>query len=35
MGLPRTLRGADGTAAIAARGYAAILAEHVAPVPVV
>lgn len=35
VGLPLTLRGADGAAASAARSYAAILAEHVAPVPVV
>ena len=35
VGLPRTLRGADGSAARAARGYAAALAERIAPVPVV
>jgi putative Holliday junction resolvase len=35
VGLPLTLRGADGAAAAAARSYAAVLAEHVAPVPVV
>jgi putative Holliday junction resolvase len=35
VGLPLTLRGADGAAAAAARSYAALLAEHIAPVPVV
>jgi putative Holliday junction resolvase len=35
VGLPLTLRGADGAAAAAARSYAATLAEHIAPVPVV
>lgn len=35
VGLPRTLRGADGSAARAARSYAAELAARIAPVPVV
>lgn len=35
VGLPRTLRGADGSAARAARAYAAVLAGRIAPVPVV
>ncbi len=35
VGLPRTLAGANGTAAHAARRYAAALAERIAPVPVV
>lgn len=35
VGLPRTLRGADGVAARAARGYAGALADRIAPVPVV
>lgn len=35
VGLPRTLRGAIGTAAEAARRYGASLAAKVAPVPVV
>lgn len=35
VGLPRTLRGADGASAQAARQYAAALAARIAPVPVV
>jgi len=35
VGLPRTLRGTDGSAARSARSYAAALAERIAPVPVV
>lgn len=35
VGLPLTLRGADGAAAAAARSYAAVLADRIAPVPVV
>jgi putative Holliday junction resolvase len=35
VGLPRTLRGRDGTSAQAARRYAADLAQRIAPVPVV
>jgi putative Holliday junction resolvase len=35
VGLPRTLRGADGSAAQAARAYAAELAVRISPVPVV
>lgn len=35
VGLPRTLRGADGLAVEAARTYGAELARRVAPVPVV
>ena len=34
VGLPRTLRNAEGAAAALARGYAATLAAAVAPVPV-
>ena len=34
VGLPRTLRGDEGPAATAARGYARALASRVAPVPV-
>jgi putative Holliday junction resolvase len=34
VGLPRTLRGTDGSAARSARSYAAALAERIAPVPV-
>lgn len=34
VGLPRTLRGDEGAAAEAARGYARSLASRVAPVPV-
>lgn len=34
VGLPRTLRGDEGSAAAAARGYAQALASRVAPVPV-
>lgn len=34
IGLPRTLAGAEGTAAQLARAYGARLAERVAPVPV-
>lgn len=34
VGLPRTLRGVEGPAAEAARGYAQALASRVAPVPV-
>lgn len=34
VGLPRTLRGDEGSAAEAARGYAQDLASRVAPVPV-
>jgi putative Holliday junction resolvase len=34
VGLPRTLRGDEGTAAAMARGYAHDLASRVAPVPV-
>lgn len=34
VGLPRLLSGRDGTAVAVARGYAAALAERVAPVPV-
>jgi putative Holliday junction resolvase len=34
VGLPRTLRGDEGPAATAARGYARHLASRVAPVPV-
>jgi putative Holliday junction resolvase len=34
VGLPRSLSGAAGTAAVAAREYAAALAARVAPVPV-
>lgn len=35
VGLPRTLRGADGSAAAAARAYAAALADRIAPIPIV
>ncbi len=35
VGLPRTLRGAIGAAATAARTYGQLLSERVAPVPVV
>ncbi len=35
VGLPRTLRGAVGSAAVAARQYGQLLAVRVAPVPVV
>ncbi len=35
VGLPRTLRGTDGSAARAARAYAAALRERIAPVSVV
>lgn len=35
VGLPRTLRGRDGTSAQAAREYAAALSPRIAPVPVV
>ncbi|MGI8414744.1 MAG: Holliday junction resolvase RuvX [Nakamurella sp.] len=35
VGLPRTLRGADGTAVTAARDYATALAGRIAAVPVV
>jgi putative Holliday junction resolvase len=35
VGLPRTLRGADGPAVIAARAYGDLLAARIAPVPVV
>lgn len=35
VGLPRTLRGADGVSARAARQYAGALAARIAPVPVV
>ncbi len=35
VGLPRTLRGADGSAARAARSYAAALRDRISPVPVV
>ena len=35
VGLPRTLRGAIGPAAVAARGYGAALAARIAPIPVV
>lgn len=35
VGLPRTLRGADGASALAARHYAAALSARVAPVPIV
>jgi putative Holliday junction resolvase len=35
VGLPRTLRGRDGTSAQFARQYAADLAPRIAPVPVV
>ena len=34
VGLPRSLSGAEGPAATAARSYAAALAERIAPVPV-
>ena len=34
VGLPRTLRGAEGRAAAAAREYGAALADRIAPVPV-
>lgn len=34
VGLPRTLAGAEGTAAQLAREYGALVAERVAPVPV-
>src|SRR4029079_19348371 len=34
VGLPRSLRNAEGAAAVAARGYAGRLAKAVAPVPV-
>lgn len=34
VGLPRTLRGQEGTAAAAARAYGAALAAAIAPVPV-
>jgi putative Holliday junction resolvase len=34
VGLPRSLSGKEGPAAVAARAYAARLAERVAPVPV-
>jgi putative Holliday junction resolvase len=34
VGLPRTLAGRHGPAAVAAEGYAATLAEQVAPIPV-
>lgn len=35
VGLPRTLRGRDGTSAAFARKYAAELADRISPVPVV
>jgi putative Holliday junction resolvase len=35
VGLPKTLRGADGPAVIAARAYGASLAARIAPVPLV
>ena len=35
VGLPRTLRGADGPAVVAARTYGTALAGRIAPVPVV
>jgi putative Holliday junction resolvase len=35
VGLPRTLRGADGAAVAAARDFGQLLASRVAPVPVV
>jgi putative holliday junction resolvase len=34
VGLPRSLSGRDGRAAVSARRYAAALAERIAPVPV-
>jgi putative Holliday junction resolvase len=34
VGLPRTLAGRDGAAAVAARDYATTLADQVAPIPV-
>ena len=34
VGLPRTLRGEEGAAALAARQYATAIAQRVAPVPV-
>ncbi len=34
VGLPRTLRGEEGPAAVAARQYATAIAQRVAPVPV-
>ncbi len=34
VGLPRTLRGEEGSAAVAARQYATAIAQRVAPVPV-
>jgi putative Holliday junction resolvase len=34
VGLPRTLRGEEGSAALAARQYATAIAQRVAPVPV-
>ena len=35
VGLPKTLRGTDGPAVVAARAYGAALAARIAPVPVV
>jgi len=35
VGLPRTLRGTDGAAVTAARGFGDALADRIAPVPVV
>ena len=34
VGLPRTLKGGEGAAVIAARSYAAALSERIAPIPV-
>ena len=35
VGLPKTLRGSDGAAAVAARSYGGALAARIAPVPIV
>ena len=35
VGLPKTLRGADGPAVVAARAYGEALATRIAPVPIV
>ncbi len=34
VGLPRTLKGGEGAAVVAARSYAAALSERIAPIPV-
>jgi len=35
VGLPRTMRGTDGAAVVAARSYGTALADRIAPIPVV